>query len=616
MKQIYLFLLVFTFASGSSQEAKIDSLSTLITNTSNPSEKAKLLLKRSKAYPLINTTEPKNDAVLALELAQKTSEYKIQIEALNQISDVLFRENKYEEALENDNQALVLALKNNDATGKVRSYRNIGRNLKSLGIIEEAIQKTILAKNIAVKENLTQEYAAVNNALGVLYRVNGQFEESLEVLNEALKQTKSPKLVSLIQMNKGNTLSELMRLDEAATSYFSGLKINENLNDEKGKLQSYNNLSVLFKKAKQYDKAVYYAKQSLEISQKNGVKNSMAITYDNLANIYDLSNKRDSIIWYRKAAIKLFDDLNDEKNVSRCYHNLGHYYLLHDNYPEAKKYLTKALEKRLKIKNAIDIASTQTSLGILADKEKNYDLAEDYLLKAKALVKNEKTENKAFLLNALSDHYKLKGDFENALNEKEAAMNLKDSLLKNDEVVEVLTQNHEYQIDKKNAEIQSAESFKSKYNSNRLVFALLLFIVFLIALYSFVRWKKLDFKKKQLLIEKNKIEEKHEAMLAELETERKKTIINHIVFKNKTKIILDDLYYIRSDDHYLELITNSKKETIRGSLKQFEDQLPSNFLRCHKSYIVNANYIKSKNAKEIIMKNNDAIPISRKYKTD
>ena len=347
----------------------------------------------------------------------------------------------------------------------------------------------------------------------------------------------------------------------------------------------------MFKKAKQYDKAVYYAKQSLEISQKNGVKNSMAITYDNLANIYDLSNKRDSIIWYRKAAIKLFDDLNDEKNVSRCYHNLGHYYLLHDNYPEAKKYLTKALEKRLKIKNAIDIASTQTSLGILADKEKNYDLAEDYLLKAKALVKNEKTENKAFLLNALSDHYKLKGDFENALNEKEAAMNLKDSLLKNDEVVEVLTQNHEYRIDKKNAEIQSAESFKSKYNSNRLVFALLLFIVFLIALYSFVRWKKLDFKKKLLLIEKNKIEEKHESMLAELETERKKTIIDYIVLKNKTKIILDELYYIRSDDHYLELITNSKKETIRGSLKQFEDQLPSNFLRCHKSYIVNANYI-------------------------
>lgn len=135
-------------------------------------------------------------------------------------------------------------------------------------------------------------------------------------------------------------------------------------------------------------------------------------------------------------------------------------------------------------------------------------------------------------------------------------------------------------------------------------------------MYSFVRWKKIDFKKKQLLIEKSKIEEKHELNLVELETERKKTIINHIVLKNKNKIILDDLYYIRSDDHYLELITKLKKEITRGSLKQFENQLPSIFFRCHKSYIVNTNYIKSNNVKEIIMANNDVIPISRNHKID
>jgi tetratricopeptide (TPR) repeat protein len=616
MRQLYFFILIFVSTYSLSQEAKIDSLSTLIDNTNNPIEKAKLLLKRSKAYPLIKTTEPKNDAIIALDLAKKANDYKIQIEALNQISGVNFRENKYEEALVNDSDALALAIKNDDALGQVTTYKSIGRNLKSLGRIEEAIQKTVLAKDIAVAENLTQEYANVNNALGVLYRVNGEFEKSLEVFNDALKQTKNTRVLALIYMNKGNTLSELMRLDEAADNYFAGLKINENINDEKGRLQSYNNLSVLFKKAKRYEKAIYYAKQSLEISKKNGVKNSMAVSYDNLANFYDLTNKSDSIVWYRKEAIKLFDEVNDEKNLARCHHNLGHYYMLHNNLSEAKKYLNKALEKRLKIKNSIDIASTQTSLGIIADKEKDYSLAEDYLLKAKELVKNEKTENKAFLLNALSDHYKMKGDLENALIEKQAAMNLKDSLLQSDEVVEVLSKNHEYQIDKKNEEIQNAESFKSKYNNNRLVFAVLLFCVFLIALYSFVRWKKLDFKKKQLLLEKSKIEEKHELTLAELETERKKTIIDHIILKNKTKIILDDLYYIRSDDHYLEFITKLKKEINRGSLKQLENQLPSNFFRCHKSYIVNTNYIKSNNVKEIIMANNDVIPISRNYKMD
>lgn len=616
MQNFLLVLFFMTTLSIFSQESKTDSLTVLINKTDNNIEKAKLLLKRSKAYPSIKTTEPKNDAVNALDLAKKTNDYKIQIEALNQVSGINFRENKYEEALANDYDALALAIANDYALGQVTTYKSIGRNLKSLGRIEEAIKKTILAKEIAVAENITQEYASVNNALGVLYRVSGEFEKSLEVLNDALKQTKSTRLQSLIYMNKGNTLSELMRLDEAADNYFAGLKINENLDDEKGKLQSYNNLSVLFKKVKRYEKAIYYAKQSLEISKKNGVKNSIANTYDNLANIYDLNNNRDSIIWFRKEAIKLFDELNDEKNLARCYHNLGHYYMLHNNLSEAKKYLNKALEKRLKIKISVDIASTQASLGIIADKEKDFALAETYLLKAKALIKDEKTENKAFLLNALSDHYKLKGDLENALIAKQAAMNLKDSLFQSDDVIEVLSKNHEYQIGKKNEEIQKAKSFKSKYNANRLVFAILLFGVFLIAMYSFVRWKKLDYKKKQLLLEKNKIEEKHEFILAELETERKKSLIDHVVLNNKTKIILDDLYYIRSDDHYLELITKMKKEVTRGSLKQYKDQLPSNFFRCHKSYIVNTNFIKSKNVKEIVMANNDVIPISRNYKMD
>ena len=614
MKQSYLILIFLFTLNGFSQEAKIDSLTTLINNSSNPIEKAKLLIKRSKAYSSTNLTEPISDALLALDLSKKSNDYKTQIEALSTIANANFRENKYQEALEKDTEALNISLANDDATAKVTSYRNIGRDLKSLGKIEEAIQKTVLAKQIAVNENLTQEFASVNNSLGILYRVNGEFEKSLELLNEALNQTKNKKLLALIYMNKGNSLSELMRLDEAADCYFAGLKINESLQDEKGKLQSYNNLSVLFKKAKQYDKAISYAKQSLEISKKNNLKNSIAISYDNLANIYDLSGKRDSIIWYRKQAINLFENLNDEKNAARCYHNLGHYYLLHDNFNESKKYLDKALLKRLKIKNNIDIASTYTSLGIIADKENNFVEAEDYLLKAKELLKNEKTENKAFLLNALSDHYKLKGDLENALSEKQAAMNLKDSLLQSDEVVKVLTKNHEYQIDKKNTEIKNVESFKSKYNNNRLVFAILLFLVFVIATYSFVRWKKVDFQKKQLVLEKNNIEVEHQAVVEKFEEVKKTVTTDYIQLKNKTKVYLKELLYIRSDDHYIELITTTKTEIVRTSLKEIIEKLPPNFMRCHKSYVINKNFIKSENTKEYILINKTTIPKSKSYK--
>ena len=46
-----------------------------------------------------------------------------------------------------------------------------------------------------------------------------------EEARQKLIDDKNKKIEALIYMNKGNTLSELVRLEEAATSYFSGLKI-------------------------------------------------------------------------------------------------------------------------------------------------------------------------------------------------------------------------------------------------------------------------------------------------------------------------------------------------------------------------------------------------------
>lgn len=617
MKKKFLLVFLIYTTSFFSQVRTIDSLTTLIDKAPTSVEKAKLLLKRSKSYPAIEINEPKKDALDALKYVQNANDSKLQIEILNQLSGIYSREDNYAGALKLDEQALALSIATNDALGKIRSYKNIGRNLKTMGKLEEAIQKVGLAKEIAISENVPQELAIVNNSLGILYRVNGQFNKSLEVLDEALSQVgKNKSVEALIFMNKGNTLSELMRLEEASTNYFFGLKINESIHNTKGISQSYNNLSILFKKAKQYDKAIAYSKKSLAISEQYNSKYTMAIGYDNLATLYDLISKKDSIIWYRKKAITLFEEIKDQNNIARTYHNLGHYYLLQNNIKEAKKYLSIALNKRIILKNRLDIASTQTSLGVAADKEQNFDLAEEYLLKAQKNTANEKTENKKFILKALSDHYKLKGDLKNALTQKEAELALQDSLLQTSEIVSVINTEHDYELKKKDSQIHAAENFKTKYNSNRITFAIALLFVFIIAMYSFIRWKKVDYKKKQLQQEKQTIEDKHYEISEALEEVKKKVSVDHIQLKSKAKIYLQDILYFRSDDHYIHLVRLNKAEQIRTSLKEIEVQLPPNFVRCHKSYIVNKNYVKQSNLKEFIMTNNVVVPKSRSYKKE
>lgn len=598
-----------------SQATKTDSLTVLIQKSSDNLEKAKLLLNRSKSYATIKTIEPQNDALLALALAKKESNVNLQIDAYNQLSGINSRQDQYQEAIDYDLQALSLSEKENYALGKVNSYRNIGRNQKSLGNIKEAIFNTEKAKQIAIDSNLTLEMAGINNILGTIYRTNGQLEMSLQVFDEGISQTKNKKILATLYMNKANTLNELVRLDEAIVYHLKSLKLNEEIKDEKGKIQVYNNLSVLFKRAKQYDKAIYYSHKSLSISKNNNVMSSIATSYDNIATIYDLYNKNDSVVWYHKNAISLFENLNDEKNLARCYHNLGHYYLLHNKLNEAKTNLIIALEKRLKINTAYDIASTKTSLGVLYDKEKQYERAEKILLESKELLKDIATENKEFILIALSDHYKQKGDFENALLLKEAQMQLKDSLLYKNEILDVVNKEHNYIINKKSKEIRIAESFKDKFIKNRIVFSILLFMVFLLALYSFVRWKKSDLESEKITMEKNIIEGEHNQTKDELEKAKKFIIEDYIILKNKTKIYLKELIYIKADDHYLEILTLKKKEYLRGSILEILKELPPNFVQCHRSYIVNKNFIQSINNNEIFLKGNIQVTLSRKFKS-
>jgi len=50
--------------------------------------------------------------------------------------------------------------------------------------------------------------------------------------------------------------------------------------------------------------------------------------------------------------------------------------------------------------------------------------------------------------------------------------------------------------------------------------------------------------------------------------------------------------YVKSDGHYLNLFTTNKKEFVRGKISEIEAQLPPNFIKCHRSYVVNQNFIK------------------------
>lgn len=79
------------------------------------------------------------------------------------------------------------------------------------------------------------------------------------------------------------------------------------------------------------------------------------------------------------------------------------------------------------------------------------------------------------------------------------------------------------------------------------------------------------------------------------------------------KVNLKDITYVKSDDNYLEIYTDSNRHIIRSTLKDFETQLPPNiFARVHRSYVVNRSRITSFNPIAVFI-GESKIPLSKKY---
>lgn len=91
-------------------------------------------------------------------------------------------------------------------------------------------------------------------------------------------------------------------------------------------------------------------------------------------------------------------------------------------------------------------------------------------------------------------------------------------------------------------------------------------------------------------------------------------VINgNLVIKDKkyfVKIPIDDILWFESDKNYIDVKTVDRKYTIRGSLKKIMISLPDSFVKCHRQYVVNLNYVTGFNSNAVTIGDCE-IPISR-----
>lgn len=87
-----------------------------------------------------------------------------------------------------------------------------------------------------------------------------------------------------------------------------------------------------------------------------------------------------------------------------------------------------------------------------------------------------------------------------------------------------------------------------------------------------------------------------------------KDINGHIRF-----IFVGEIEYAEASGHYTTIFTVTEKITVKMAWKKFLDMIDKKFIRVHRSYVVQRNYIKLIKLKEILLLSGKSVPISRKY---
>jgi DNA-binding LytR/AlgR family response regulator len=80
------------------------------------------------------------------------------------------------------------------------------------------------------------------------------------------------------------------------------------------------------------------------------------------------------------------------------------------------------------------------------------------------------------------------------------------------------------------------------------------------------------------------------------------------------QIDTNEILYIKSDNVYVEIYTKDYRYIQRKFLTQIMEELPKQFIRVHRSYLVNIDHVTSQK-KSYIVVNDIRVPVSRSFKS-
>ncbi len=250
--------------------------------------------------------------------------------------------------------------------------------------LKEALQAWQKALKIYRQLSLNDEQALALGNLGIVYRELGNYDKSINHLNQSLAiyQTMSNKKgrqgVAIALDNLGNTYKILGQYHQAIKYYDRSLKITEELEDIEGKGATLANRGGSYAQLGQYTEAIRDYQASLNIAEKLNNPNMKGSVLHNLGSVYQSQGKINEALNNYNESLNIAINNNNKRLERSVLGSIGIAHRMFNDYNKAIDYSQQSLEIAREIGDPQKIAiglnnlgHNQLSLGKLIEAEKS-----------------------------------------------------------------------------------------------------------------------------------------------------------------------------------------------------------------------------------------------------
>lgn len=282
------------------------------------------------------------------------------------------------------------------------------------------------AVRLAKTLNWSDGMAAAYRIVGINLSVDSDYDAALEVYNKGLSCEPSHKIRSELLRSIGLVYTYMTEYDKALDYDMQALQLAEKVGDRKGVAAILSNIGIVYYDLQDYRKATTYYERARKINEQMGNRVYLSNNLGNLGNSFMSLKEYDKAVQNYLEAIKINEELGDLENMSINLITLSDAYRETGKYAQAFEANEKSLEISLKTGNERNLVFNYLSKGDLLlvdaksknriEKQKLWEEAEkQYRISLRhALHLNDK-KNLAYIYEALSKVRELQGAHDEAL---------------------------------------------------------------------------------------------------------------------------------------------------------------------------------------------------------